>query len=103
MSKLESHCSSVIDKYNEQATHKLTEMKNKIKEMKSVEENIKLLIKNANITSTIECNICFSEKNNYALFCGHLMCKQCTDRLDDKGFIKCPFCKQTVQYMKIFI
>lgn len=57
-------------------------------------------------THNITCLICLTEFNAYDpsteenlcyLNCGHLLCKSCADKLDDKGMNKCPMCRRIDQ------
>jgi hypothetical protein len=56
---------------------------------------------NSNI---IQCRICLNGTCENVFYCGHLICNECVYRLKEKGdnMVKCPFCKQTCEYHKIF-
>ncbi len=52
--------------------------------------------KESSVLSRDACGVCeekFKEDNMYALFCGHLLCRECLDKVQKN---ECPFCRANI-------
>lgn len=72
----------------------------KVKEIKKNKDDIN----NLDNDLSMECKICFTNKCDNILFCGHFLCLTCINSMKDRdNMVKCPFCKQSCQFHKIFL